>query len=151
MLVFQMIDQFVQRRDSFFARELIKTSIVCIVMLMFWIEIDNLISLHAFCICDWDDRTNQKRFFFCIDFLIFATTMKFNCLTCDYLIQTSQISRIIYARSHLVFVSKQQVKNDAIASIKSKITFFWNDRNRFEKSFFDIDFCARRRRRNLVT
>ena len=35
--------------NSFFARELIKTSTVYIVMLMFWIEIDNLILLHAFC------------------------------------------------------------------------------------------------------
>ena len=47
--VFQMIDQLVQRRDNVFARESIETSIVCIVILIFWVEIDNLTLLHAFC------------------------------------------------------------------------------------------------------
>ena len=47
--VFQMIDQLAQRHN-FFARESIEASIACIVMLMFWIEIDSLTLWHAFCI-----------------------------------------------------------------------------------------------------
>ena len=57
MFVFQMIDQFIQHDDNFSACKSIETSIVCIVILMFWIEINNLTLLHAFCICDWNDRT----------------------------------------------------------------------------------------------
>ena len=63
-----MIDQFAQRFDSSFAHESIEASIVCIMMLMSWNEIDDLAWLYAFCICSWSDRNEFERSSFCIDF-----------------------------------------------------------------------------------